>query len=125
MSADLSAEHSEDQSADRAADQRGQCLGGAAAAPRRVWRAAVRLSNPPDAPVAFFVRLQLLRPPAAGGGGGGEGSGRPQPPADRRILPVLWSDNYVTLAPGEAMTARRTRPNPYPQTINEIIAMCP
>jgi exo-1,4-beta-D-glucosaminidase len=46
-------------------------------------RARVSLRNPSKA-VAFFVRLAVRK------GKGGE-----------EVLPVLWDDNYVTLAPGE------------------------
>ncbi len=51
------------------------------------WRqATVHLVNAGRAP-AFFIRLMLTR------GAGGE-----------EVLPVLWSDNYVTLMPGEPRT---------------------
>jgi exo-1,4-beta-D-glucosaminidase len=49
-------------------------------------RAHVTLTNPGTA-LAFFVRLRVLQKP-----GGGE------------ILPSMWSDNYVSLLPGETRT---------------------
>jgi exo-1,4-beta-D-glucosaminidase len=49
-------------------------------------RAHVTLANPGPA-LAFFVRLRVLQKP-----GGGE------------ILPSMWSDNYVSLLPGETRT---------------------
>ncbi|MFA5191627.1 MAG: glycoside hydrolase family 2 protein [Verrucomicrobiia bacterium] len=50
----------------------------------------VKVTNPTKA-IAFFIQLALTR-----GAGGGE------------ILPVLWSDNYFSLVPGESreLTAR-------------------
>ncbi len=49
-------------------------------------RAVVTLTNPGPS-VAFFVRLRVLRNP-----GGAE------------ILPSMWSDNYLSLLPGETRT---------------------
>jgi exo-1,4-beta-D-glucosaminidase len=46
--------------------------------------ASVTLTNLGKVP-AFFVRLQLIKGP-----GGGE------------VLPIIWSDNYVSLLPGES-----------------------
>jgi exo-1,4-beta-D-glucosaminidase len=46
--------------------------------------------------VAFFVRLRLT---AANAG-----------PSDRDVLPVLWSDNYVTLFEGESTVVTATVP---------------
>jgi exo-1,4-beta-D-glucosaminidase len=48
--------------------------------------ARVRISNP-TTHVAFIVRLQILA------GANGE-----------EVLPVWWSDNYITLMPGETRT---------------------
>ncbi|MEW6752037.1 MAG: hypothetical protein AB1505_13820 [Candidatus Latescibacterota bacterium] len=67
-------------------------LGGAAAAPRVGGEPAVtvRVTNPGPG-LAFFTRLRLVR------AGDGE-----------EILPVYWSDNYVSLLPGQSrqVTAR-------------------
>jgi exo-1,4-beta-D-glucosaminidase len=41
--------------------------------------------------VAFFVRLQLIKGPAGG-----------------EVLPILWSDNYVSLLPGESRVITAT-----------------
>jgi mannosylglycoprotein endo-beta-mannosidase len=48
---------------------------------------AVTLSNPAGAPVAFFNRLALVNPST-----------------QKRILPVFYSDNYVSVLPGESRT---------------------
>ncbi|MGI4865826.1 MAG: glycoside hydrolase family 2 protein [Janthinobacterium lividum] len=45
----------------------------------------VTLSNPAGAPVAFFNRLALLNPAT-----------------QKRILPIFYSDNYVSVLPGES-----------------------
>jgi mannosylglycoprotein endo-beta-mannosidase len=45
---------------------------------------AVMLTNAKDAPVAFFNRVSLLNPTTK-----------------ERVLPVFYSDNYVTVLPGE------------------------
>ena len=49
-------------------------------------RAVVTLTNPGPS-LAFFVRLRVL-----------------QRPGSSEILPSMWSDNYVTLLPGETRT---------------------
>jgi mannosylglycoprotein endo-beta-mannosidase len=46
---------------------------------------AVTLTNPANAPVAFFNRLALVNPKT-----------------QKRILPVFYSDNYVSVLPGES-----------------------
>jgi hypothetical protein len=48
---------------------------------------AVTLSNPAGAPVAFFNRLALVNPST-----------------QKRILPVFYTDNYVSVLPGESRT---------------------
>jgi mannosylglycoprotein endo-beta-mannosidase len=48
---------------------------------------AVTLTNPANAPVAFFNRLALVNPKT-----------------QKRILPVFYSDNYVSVLPGESKT---------------------
>jgi mannosylglycoprotein endo-beta-mannosidase len=47
----------------------------------------VTLHNPAGGPVAFFTRLSLL-----------------DPETHRRLLPVFYSDNYVSIPPGESRT---------------------
>ncbi|EHQ24937.1 glycoside hydrolase family 2 protein [Mucilaginibacter paludis] len=47
----------------------------------------VVLSNPADAPVAFFNRLSLVKAES-----------------NERLLPVFYSDNYVSVLPGEQKT---------------------
>jgi mannosylglycoprotein endo-beta-mannosidase len=47
----------------------------------------VKLSNFTDAPVAFFNRISLI-----------------DPSSRKRILPVFYSDNYVSLLPGTQKT---------------------
>jgi mannosylglycoprotein endo-beta-mannosidase len=47
----------------------------------------VTLTNPATAPVAFFNRLALVNPKT-----------------QKRILPVFYSDNYVSVLPGERKT---------------------
>jgi exo-1,4-beta-D-glucosaminidase len=60
-------------------------------------RAQVTLKNP-ESSVAFFVRLRVLK--SAGG---------------EQILPSTWSDNYVSLLPGETRTlTARWRPEDAP-----------
>ena len=49
-------------------------------------RALVTLANPGPS-LAFFVRLRIL-----------------QSPDGAEILPSMWSDNYVSLLPGETRT---------------------
>jgi exo-1,4-beta-D-glucosaminidase len=59
----------------------------------------VRLTNTSDKPtVAFFMRADVRR---------GSASGTPAP-GDNQVLPVFWSDNDVTLWPGESETLRAT-----------------
>lgn len=48
---------------------------------------SVTLSNPAGGPVAFFNRLSLV-----------------DPATKKRILPVFYSDNYVSVLPGESKT---------------------
>ncbi|PUZ30182.1 Glycosyl hydrolases family 2 [Chitinophaga costaii] len=48
---------------------------------------AVTMSNPAGAPVAFFNRLSLVKATDK-----------------QRILPVFYSDNYITVAPGSSKT---------------------
>jgi mannosylglycoprotein endo-beta-mannosidase len=48
---------------------------------------AVTLSNPAGGPVAFFNRLSLL-----------------DPRTKKRLLPVFYDDNYVSILPGESKT---------------------
>ncbi|QKG57759.1 glycosyl hydrolase [Hymenobacter sp. BRD128] len=48
---------------------------------------AVTLANPAGAPVAFFNRLALVNPAT-----------------QKRILPVFYTDNYVSVLPGESKT---------------------
>ncbi|WP_460501009.1 glycoside hydrolase family 2 protein, partial [Hymenobacter agri] len=57
-----------------------------AAAPGQV---DVTLTNPAGAPVAFFNRLALVNPVT-----------------QKRMLPVFYSDNYVSVLPGERKTVR-------------------
>jgi exo-1,4-beta-D-glucosaminidase len=60
-------------------------------------RARVTATNPGPS-LAFFVRLRVLQKP-----GGNE------------ILPSMWSDNYVSLLPGETRTlTARWRPDDAP-----------
>ena len=47
----------------------------------------VTLTNPAGNPVAFFNRLSLV-----------------DPETKKRLLPVFYSDNYVSVLPGEAKT---------------------
>jgi len=47
------------------------------------------LTNPPNGPLAFFNRVSLV-----------DGSTR------KRILPVFYSDNYISVLPGEKKTIR-------------------
>ncbi|MFD2871192.1 glycoside hydrolase family 2 TIM barrel-domain containing protein [Mucilaginibacter ximonensis] len=48
---------------------------------------AVTLSNPKQAPVAFFNRVSLVNPTTK-----------------QRVMPVFYSDNYVSVLPGEQKT---------------------
>ena len=77
-------------------DDRGEYSGLQALAPAAVkttvkpiapGKIAVTLTNPAGAPVAFFNRLALLNPATR-----------------QRILPVFYTDNYVSVLPGESKT---------------------
>ncbi|RZL10227.1 MAG: hypothetical protein EOO62_13305 [Hymenobacter sp.] len=59
----------------------------------------VTLTNPATAPVAFFNRLALVNPQT-----------------QKRILPVFYSDNYVSVLPGE----RKTVVLDYPPTAGAV-----
>ena len=48
---------------------------------------SVRVRNPAGGPVAFFIRLALV-----------------DPATQQRILPVFYSDNYLSVLPGETRT---------------------
>jgi hypothetical protein len=50
-------------------------------------RIVVTLRNPADGPVAFFNRLSLV-----------------DPATGKRLLPVFYSDNYLSVLPGESRT---------------------
>jgi exo-1,4-beta-D-glucosaminidase len=59
----------------------------------------VTLTNPAAAPgVAFFVRADVRRGAEA----------RPAQPGDDQVLPIAWSDNDVTLWPGQSTTLTAT-----------------
>lgn len=58
-----------------------------------------------DATLAFFIRLNLS---ACGSG--------------KEILPVLWSDNYVSLIPGETLELTATYLAPHPEPVRVDIA---
>jgi exo-1,4-beta-D-glucosaminidase len=59
----------------------------------------VRITNTSSRPtVAFFLRADVRR---------GSQSGTPTP-GDNEVLPIFWSDNDVTLWPGESETLRAT-----------------
>ena len=62
----------------------GGTAGGAAGTMRRI---AVTLRNPAEDPVAFFNRISLVNPVTK-----------------QRLLPVFYSDNYVSVLPGESKT---------------------
>ena len=56
---------------------------------------SVTITNPSSNPaVAFFLRADVRR---------GSADGSPQP-GDNQVLPVTWSDNDITLWPGESQT---------------------
>jgi exo-1,4-beta-D-glucosaminidase len=60
-------------------------------------RTDVTITNTSGKPaVAFFLRADVRR---------GSSSGTPAP-GDNEVLPVLWSDNDLTLWPGESETLR-------------------
>jgi hypothetical protein len=50
-------------------------------------KVTVTLSNPAGGPVAFFNRLSLV-----------------DPATKKRLLPVFYSDNYISVVPGESKT---------------------
>jgi hypothetical protein len=54
---------------------------------QEVSHITVKLRNPADGPVAFFNRISLV-----------------DPGTKQRILPVFYSDNYVSVLPGESKT---------------------
>jgi hypothetical protein len=58
-----------------------------AARPAATGQIEVTLTNPAGAPVAFFNRLALVNPQT-----------------QKRVLPVFYSDNYVSVLPGERKT---------------------
>jgi mannosylglycoprotein endo-beta-mannosidase len=60
---------------------------GATADPFAPGRITVTLSNPAGGPVAFFNRVSLV-----------------DPKTKERLLPVFYSDNYVSVLPGETKT---------------------
>jgi len=57
------------------------------ARPAGAGKVVVTLSNPAGGPVAFFNRLSLV-----------------DPATKKRMLPVFYSDNYVSVPPGETKT---------------------
>ena len=62
-------------------------------------KTVVRITNTSSRPtVAFFLRADVRR---------GSRSGTPAP-GDNEVLPIFWSDNDVTLWPGESETLRAT-----------------
>jgi hypothetical protein len=64
-----------------------------------VEKTVVRITNTSSRPtVAFFLRADVRR---------GSQSGTPTP-GDNEVLPIFWSDNDVTLWPGESETLRAT-----------------
>jgi exo-1,4-beta-D-glucosaminidase len=64
-----------------------------------VEKTVVRITNTSSRPtVAFFLRADVRR---------GSQSGTPTP-GDDEVLPIFWSDNDVTLWPGESETLRAT-----------------
>jgi len=50
-------------------------------------RIQVTLNNPPGGPLAFFNRISLV-----------------DPATRQRLLPVFYSDNYISVLPGESKT---------------------
>ena len=50
-------------------------------------RITVTLRNPADGPLAFFNRVSLV-----------------DPTTKQRLLPVFYSDNYISILPGESKT---------------------
>ncbi len=59
----------------------------------------VTIANTSRTPtVAFFLRADVRRGSASGTPAGG----------DNEVLPIMWSDNDVTLWPGESETLRAT-----------------
>jgi exo-1,4-beta-D-glucosaminidase len=62
-------------------------------------KTVVRITNTSRQPtVAFFLRADVRR---------GSRSGAPAP-GDNEVLPIFWSDNDVTIWPGESETLRAT-----------------
>ena len=60
---------------------------------------SVTITNPsPDKAVAFFVRADVRRGTAGGAA----------LPGDNEVLPISWSDNDITLWPGESQTLTAT-----------------
>ena len=57
----------------------------------------------PSHDLAFFVHFQVVAP--RGRNAAGEGGAR-----DDELLPVLWSDNYISLLPGETQQLTATYP---------------
>jgi hypothetical protein len=53
----------------------------------------VSMENPPGGPLAFFLRVSLV-----------------DPVSGKRILPVFYSDNYISVPPGEKQTLTIDRP---------------
>ena len=47
----------------------------------------VSIENPPGGPLAFFLRISLV-----------------DPVSGKRVLPVFYSDNYISVPPGEKET---------------------
>jgi len=65
----------------------GRAAVSAAARSTGAGKVTVTLSNPAGGPVAFFNRLSLV-----------------DPATKKRVLPVFYSDNYVSVLPGESRT---------------------
>jgi mannosylglycoprotein endo-beta-mannosidase len=65
----------------------GQAAVGTASATAASTRITVTLRNPADGPLAFFNRVSLV-----------------DPTTKQRLLPVFYSDNYISILPGESKT---------------------
>ena len=65
----------------------GAAAGGSGAAAGAKSRISVTLRNPAGGPVAFFNRVSLV-----------------DPATKKRLLPVFYSDNYISVLPGESKT---------------------
>ena len=64
-----------------------------------VEKTVVRITNTSNQPaVAFFLRADVRRATRSGTPAAG----------DNEVLPIFWSDNDVTLWPGESQTLRAT-----------------